>query len=43
MADVTPDTMNYASLVFGIVVIFSAVNYVIIGRKTFKPTLRKSD
>lgn len=43
VADVTADTMNYASLVFGIVVIFSAINYVFVGRKKFKPTLRKSE
>lgn len=35
--------MNYAVLVFGIVVIVSGINYAFVGRKKFKPTVRKSD
>jgi len=42
-AHVTPQTMNYAILVFGVVIIFSAVYYVLVGRKQFVPTLRKNE
>ncbi|KAK4903071.1 hypothetical protein LTR49_026879 [Elasticomyces elasticus] len=42
-AHVTPDTMNYAILIFGVVIVFSAVYYILVGRKRFVPTLRKSE
>ena len=42
-AHVTASTMNYAILVFGVVIIFSAVYYILVGRKRFVPTLRKNE
>ena len=34
-SSVTPDTMNYASLVFGSILVFSLVWYLLVARKTF--------
>ncbi|KAK6419559.1 hypothetical protein LTR81_007381 [Elasticomyces elasticus] len=42
-AHVTPATMNWSILIFGVVVVFSTVYYVLVGRKHFVPTLRKSE
>jgi len=33
--------MNYAILVFGVVIVGAAINYAVSGRKKFAPTLRK--
>jgi len=35
--------MNYAILVFGVVVIGGLVNYFVSGKKKFEPTLRKEE
>lgn len=35
--------MNYAVLVFGVVIVFSFVYYIFVGRHKFKPTLRKNE
>ncbi|KAK4560757.1 hypothetical protein LTR86_005336 [Recurvomyces mirabilis] len=42
-AQVTPATMNWAILIFGVVIIFSIVYYILVGRKRFRPTLRKGE
>ncbi len=39
----TPDYMNWASLVFGTVVIVAAINYFMGGRKAFNPPMRRVD
>ena len=42
-AHVTASNMNYAVLVFGVVILFSAVYYILVGRNRFIPTLRKNE
>jgi choline transport protein len=42
-AHVTASTMNYAILIFGVVILFSVVYYIVVGRKRFVPTLRKNE
>ncbi|KAK3675512.1 hypothetical protein LTR78_004595 [Recurvomyces mirabilis] len=42
-AQVTPATMNWAILIFGVVIIFSILYYILVGRKRFRPTLRKGE
>ncbi|KAK5117848.1 hypothetical protein LTR85_008622 [Meristemomyces frigidus] len=42
-AHVTAANMNYAILIFGVVVIGAIVNYIVSGRKKFAPTLRKEE
>ncbi|KAK4548180.1 hypothetical protein LTR36_010049 [Oleoguttula mirabilis] len=42
-AHVTAANMNYAILIFGVVVLGAIVNYIVSGRKKFVPTLRKEE
>lgn len=39
----TPAYMNWASLVFGFVILLGAINYGVSGRKKFKPPMRKDE
>jgi choline transport protein len=38
----TPGYMNWAIVVFGFVILVALVNYIVSGRKNFRPPIRKS-
>lgn len=42
-AQVTASNMDYAVVVFGVAILFSASYYLLVGRKRFVPTLRKNE